>query len=172
MNSFTSPSPDYVLSEATWRDLRSFLSLERSCFGRDAWPWLDILEALTSSGTVRIKALVEDELVGFVIGDKRRGQEIGWVASICVHPRYRGSGIGGRLLQACEQALGTPQVRLVVRLSNEAARDLYRRGGYRKVGLWPGYYRDGEDGLLMERWTSEVENPSRTSIATSDPERT
>jgi ribosomal-protein-alanine N-acetyltransferase len=158
MEAIRSTDEELTLADASWRDLRSFLTLERSCFGRDAWPWLDVLDALTSAGTVRIKALLGDQLVGYVIGDKRRDRQIGWIASICVHPSQRGSGIGATLLAACEQALHTPKVRLVVRPSNEAALELYRAAGYRKVGIWPAYYRDKEDGLLMERVITQLKD--------------
>jgi ribosomal-protein-alanine N-acetyltransferase len=39
---------------------------------------------------------------------------------------------------------------LEVRLSNEAARQLYTRFGFRPVGIRPRYYSDnGEDALIM-----------------------
>lgn len=137
------------LHQATWRDFRSILDLERICFQKDAWPWIDILAALTFPKTVRIKAQKDEIVVGFVIGDQRR--KIGWVASIGVHPEVRRQGIGKLLLTACEKGLGTPIVRLVLRLSNLEARSLYLKSGYREVERKRRYYASGEDGLVMER---------------------
>jgi len=46
--------------------------------------------------------------------------------------------------------LGARVATLEVRLSNEAARLLYQRFGFRPVGVRPHYYSDnGEDALIM-----------------------
>jgi ribosomal-protein-alanine N-acetyltransferase len=144
-------SPEISLEFATWRDFRRLLHLERICFQRDAWPWIDVLAALTFPQTVRIKAELADQLVGFVIGDRRRRKGTGWVASIGVHPEYRRRGFGKILLEACEQELATPKIRLVLRPSNLSAKYLYSNAGYREVDLWRRYYANGEDGLVMEK---------------------
>ena len=136
---------------AGWRDLRPVVALEKICFGRDSWPWMEILAALSLPGTIRLKAQRNEEIIGFVIGDRRARKDVGWVASIGVHPTYRRRGIGRRLLAACEQQLGSARIRLSLRRSNEQALALYRQLGYAQVGVWPEYYRDGEDALVMER---------------------
>lgn len=134
---------------ATWRDIRDIATLEKLCFGPDSWPWLEILAALAFPRTVRFKAESEGEVLGFVIGD-RRGR-VGWVASIGVHPDHRRRGIGRRLLEACERQLKTSVVRLSLRMSNQPALLLYQKLGYSQVDVWPRYYRDGEDAMVMER---------------------
>jgi ribosomal-protein-alanine N-acetyltransferase len=136
---------------ASWRDLRPIVALEKICFGRDSWPWMEILAALSLPGTIRLKAERNAEIVGFVIGDRRGRKDLGWVASIGVHPTYRRLGVGRQLLAACELGLGTGRIRLSLRRSNEQAMALYRQVGYAQVGVWPEYYRDGEDALVMER---------------------
>lgn len=125
--------------------------LEKLCFGEEAWPWIDILAALLFPETVRIVVEDDDELVGFVIGDRRRNQNLGWIASIAVHPDHRRKGLGTRLLLACEQELGTAHVRLSLRRSNEAALRMYSQRGYERVNIWPKYYRNGEDAIVMEK---------------------
>ena len=139
------------IQTASWRDLRPIVALEKICFGRDSWPWMEILAALSLPGTIRLKAERNQEIIGFVIGDRRARKDLGWVASIGVHPTYRRRGIGRRLLAACEQQLGSARIRLSLRRSNEQALALYRQVGYAQVGVWPEYYRDGEDALVMER---------------------
>jgi ribosomal protein S18 acetylase RimI-like enzyme len=140
-----------LIEQATWRDLSAFISLEKACFGRDAWPWIDCLAALTFPEIVRLKAVSEDRPIGFVIGDRRRRESLGWIASIGVHPDFRRQGIGRSLLIACEQQLGMPRMRLTLRNSNEAAKSLYRHCGYIEVDVWSRYYADGEDGIVMEK---------------------
>jgi ribosomal protein S18 acetylase RimI-like enzyme len=136
---------------ATWRDLRALLELERLCFGRDAWPWPDILASLTFPDTVRFKAAMGSSVVGFVAGDLRRSQGLGWIATVGVHPAHRRVGIGRRLLERCEEALDVPRIRLTLRPSNDTAYALYLKCGYREVDRLERYYRDGEGAIVMEK---------------------
>jgi ribosomal protein S18 acetylase RimI-like enzyme len=89
--------------------------------------------------------------IGFVFGDRHRSKGLGWIASIGVHPEFQRRGVGTRLLAACERALDTPQVRLTLRPSNGAARRVYDAAGYVEVSRLTRYYRDGEDGIVMEK---------------------
>jgi ribosomal protein S18 acetylase RimI-like enzyme len=68
-----------------------------------------------------------------------------------VLPDYRRRGIGTALLQVCEANIRLPSVRLNVRVSNDQAIRLYKQLGYFQVGLWPRYYQDGEDALILEK---------------------
>jgi len=120
-----------------------------ACFGPDAWPWLDVLAALSLPDAVRIKAEAGGELIGLVLGERRDRRRVGWVASLAVAPAFRRQGIARELLRRCEAELRTPQLRLALRQTNDAALALYLNEGYRKIEVWPAYYRDGEDGLVM-----------------------
>jgi len=92
------------------------------------------------------------------------------VATIAVHPDFRGQGIGRRLLStALQEAIrrGASQAMLEVRAGNQAAQALYRRFGFEVTYRRPKYYRDNnEDALLMnltgmdERYLEWLENNS------------
>ncbi|MBX3030060.1 MAG: ribosomal protein S18-alanine N-acetyltransferase [Chloroflexi bacterium] len=75
------------------------------------------------------------------------------VTSFAVDPAVRRMGVGGRLMLALMHLAldtGARVATLEVRLSNEAARLLYGRFGFRPVGVRPRYYSDnGEDALIM-----------------------
>jgi ribosomal-protein-alanine N-acetyltransferase len=145
------------IRQAELRDFFKLLRLEKLCFQADSWPWIDVLAALTFPETVRLLMESDDELIGFVIGDRRRSRDMGWVASIAVHPEYRGQGLGKRLLYACEKALAIGRVRLSLRASNQIALQLYQGQGYREVDRWRRYYRDGEDAIVMEKVFTQPE---------------
>jgi ribosomal protein S18 acetylase RimI-like enzyme len=100
---------------------------------------------------VRLKAVVDERMVGFIAADIRPSQRMAWIATIGVLPEYRGKGIGTGLLEACEQELQVDAIRLNVRLSNHTAIRLYKSLRYQQVGRWPHYYSDGEDALIMEK---------------------
>jgi ribosomal-protein-alanine N-acetyltransferase len=74
-----------------------------------------------------------------------------WIATVGVLPEHRGRGIGTLLMEACEEKLPYPAIRLCVRLSNEGAIRLYERLGYRGISQWGNYYQDGEAALVMEK---------------------
>lgn len=75
------------------------------------------------------------------------------IATISVHPDYRGQGIATRLMCAALQEnarLGAVEATLEVRVSNAAARKLYQRFGFQQVGRRKHYYEDnGEDALIL-----------------------
>jgi len=90
---------------------------------------------------------------------------VGWIASLGVHPVYRRRGIATRLLRMCEERLAMPRLRLSLRVSNQAAHALYSREGYRPVGRWSRYYRDGEDAIVMEKSRPASEAAGRSGPA-------
>jgi ribosomal-protein-alanine N-acetyltransferase len=133
------------------RDLGALRRLEQTCFEKDAWPLLDLIAVLTWPDVIRLKAVENGELIGFVAGDPRNSEGVNWVATIGVDPRYQRRGVGRALLRACEQRTRLPRMKLTVRMSNEPAISLYEKEGYRSVDIWKRYYNDGEDGLVMEK---------------------
>ena len=137
---------------ATWRDLNSLRNLEQVCFPQDAWPLWDLIGVLTFPNVVRLKAMSDGQMVGFIAADIRRGEGAAWVATIGVLPEYRQQGIGTALLQTCEKRLAVPRIRLSVRISNGDAIRLYMRLGYQRSGTWSRYYADGEDALVLEKY--------------------
>ena len=137
------------LRPATIRDLSALRRLEKACFEKDAWPVLDLIAVLTWPEIIRIKAMDDGLMIGFVAGEPRFSKKEFWIATIAVDPRYQRRGIGRQLLRACEQQAKLHQLKLTVRISNQAAISLYEQEGYRTMDIWKGYYVDGEDGLVM-----------------------
>lgn len=136
---------------ASIRDLSALRKLERLCFEKDAWPLFDLIAVLTFPDVVRLKAVDDDQMVGFIAGDPRPSQGFSWIATIAVLPDYRQKGIGRTLLLACEAQLPTPRLKLSVRPSNQAAIRLYEQEGYHTTDIWHSYYNDGENAIVMEK---------------------
>ena len=132
-------------------DLNALRKLENESFAKDAWPLFDLIAVLTFPEVIRLKAVKDGQMVGFIAGDPRPHDGWGWVATLAVDPRYQRRGIGRALLYACENKLGVPKARLTVRPSNHAAISMYEKEGYASIDLWKGYYNDGEDAMLMEK---------------------
>jgi ribosomal-protein-alanine N-acetyltransferase len=139
------------IAPASLRDLGALRKLEHDCFEKDAWPLLDLIAVLTYPEVVRLKAVEQGRMVGFVAGDPRPRDGWAWIATIGVDPGYQRRGIGSALLRACESRLNIPRIRLTVRLSNSGAISMYEKEGYHSIDIWKGYYHDGEDGMVMEK---------------------
>ncbi|MBI9044760.1 MAG: GNAT family N-acetyltransferase [Anaerolineaceae bacterium] len=142
------------------RDLRSLRVLEELCFELDAWPLIDLIGVLTLPGFIRIKAQIGKELVGFAAGELRPLTRTGWIITLGVLPEFRKQGIALQLIKACEEKIHLSKIRLSVRKSNKAAIRLYAKAGYKFVETWDGYYRGGEDALVLEKNRSLIQGNS------------
>ena len=147
----TLPDSGITIEIATWRDLKDLYQLERDCFQLDAWPLLDILGVLTIPQVIRLKAVDQEELVGFIAVDLRRSQQTAWIATLAVQPNYRKSGVGSTLLRISEEEINLPRIRLSVRQSNQPAIQLYQKHGYQQIEVWKKYYKGGDNALVFEK---------------------
>jgi [ribosomal protein S18]-alanine N-acetyltransferase len=82
----------------------------------------------------------------------RVGDEV-HLLKVATHPDARRMGFGARLMEHIVAFARQQSCRLVtleVRRSNEEAQRLYRRFGFKAVGLRPNYYADdNEDAVVM-----------------------
>lgn len=99
----------------------------------------------------RIEYFIDDESVGYLeyslIYDRME------IDNIMVNEDYRRQGIGTKLmahLVSLAIEYRVENITLEVRVSNEIARNLYKKFGFREVALRKYYYGD-EDGILMEK---------------------
>ena len=146
------PNPAWSVLDADWRDYTQLNQLEHACFQpEDLWPFWDLIGVLTLPVMVRLKAVQDGKLVGFIGGERDAGKRLGWVTTLAVLPAYRRHGIALALLVHGEDALAMPRVRLSVRATNEAAIQLYESTGYIQVDRWDKYYAGGEDALVFEK---------------------
>lgn len=143
--------PPYTILPAGLRDLGGLRMVENACFKEDAWPLLDLIGVLSLPGIVRIKAVIAEQMVGFISGDGAQNQDVGWITSIGVLPEYRQTGIGRALLTACEAKLPHSTIQLTVRESNHSAISMYLKAGYHQMDIWERYYNGGENGIVMQK---------------------
>jgi ribosomal-protein-alanine N-acetyltransferase len=136
-------------------DLSAVLTIDRMSFPT---PWSERsyrfeLERNPASRLFVAESMGQDEygIVGFV-GYWLLVDEV-HISTIAVHPDHRRMGIGEKMLiNALEHAIGSGATlaTLEVRVSNQAAVDLYHKHGFQIVGRRSKYYRDNnEDALLM-----------------------
>lgn len=146
-----SQGTSFQVERAGWQDLNDLRKLEDICFGEDSWPLWDLIAVLTLPKIIRLKAVVDDRMVGFIAGDPHPRENTGWIATLGVLPQYRRLGIAAALLAECEQQMELPNLRLSVRRNNDPAMGLYKKFGYQMVDVWRNYYHSGEDALVLEK---------------------
>ena len=83
------------------------------------------------------------------IADKKRSL----IISIAVHPLHRRKGYGKMLMEHVLKFM-KGKVMLHVKKSNLGAIDFYKKLGFEEIGEIKGYYRDGEDAILMAKMLS------------------
>jgi ribosomal-protein-alanine N-acetyltransferase len=147
-------------------DLDALVALERASFS-DHWT----AEQLTSAmGWPEVLGLVAEDdvgVAGYLLG--RVVVDHGEILSLAVLPGRRRAGIGRQLLAG---ALGVMAARSVavawleVRVSNAAARALYRSAGFAESGLRRDYYRHPtEDALVLRSDIAQFGHPVRQDDA-------
>lgn len=98
--------------------------------------------------------VAEDErgLLGFALL-KEDGQEPGlmWIEDLACDPRYKGSGVGGALIEASEAlmlGMGKTESRLYTHVKYERAHALYFRKGY---AIYTRVQENGYDRYYMKK---------------------
>ncbi len=131
--------------------LAEILRVENECFHA---PWtLDQFESdLTRNLCARYLGLFDEtRLIGY--GAIWLLMEEAHVMSVCVLPEYRRQGLGELLMRrliSCAADSGARFMELEVRKSNNAARSMYHKLGFLRVGFRKAYYEDnGEDAVVM-----------------------
>jgi ribosomal-protein-alanine N-acetyltransferase len=118
-------------------------ALHAACFP-DPWDAAAISALLVKPGTC---AFAHED--GFVLA--RAVADEAEILTLAVLPYKRGKGLGRALLQATiskVRSMGAKSVFLEVGVENPAARALYARLGFTKVGARKGYYNGG-DALVL-----------------------
>ena len=132
-------------------DLDEVIKIEQASFQREAWTREDMLYELENP-------------FAFLFTDKRDGQLAGYIGvrdlyerleitTLAVAEPFRRRGIGGALLEHVLELAkkeGYRNITLEVRVSNQAAINLYQRYGFEVWAVKKDYYLSGhEDAYLM-----------------------
>jgi [ribosomal protein S18]-alanine N-acetyltransferase len=121
------------------------------------WSRMMFVSEIVKATSVCLGAFVDSALVGYVIVS--RYVDAWHVMNLVVAPEHQRQGIATRLLVALFDQTAEDDSRgftLEVRVSNEAAIELYKSMGFSPQGVRRGYYTDNrEDALIMWRDPAE-----------------
>lgn len=135
-------------------DLEQIANLEKMCFS-DPWSVPMLEPELTNPLSYWFVAVQNGQLIGYV--GSQAVMDAADMMNIAVHPAYRRQGIAELLVNALIselQALAVQSLALEVRVSNTPAIQLYKKLGFEKIGLRPGYYRNPKEDayILRKEW--------------------
>jgi ribosomal-protein-alanine N-acetyltransferase len=148
------PVQNFALEPMREGDLDEVMEIELVSF-RSPWSRPVFLEELARPWAFLdvVRAPGNDRVLAFC-NYWRVADEV-HLLKVATHPDARGLGLGGRLLAHVLAFAHKHTCRLVtleVRRSNDTAQRLYRRFGFKSVGIRPNYYADdGEDAIVMMR---------------------
>ena len=143
------------LRTMTPADIEAVLGLEHDLFGEEAWSRQMLEGELAEQPRSRYYLVAADDglvtgYAGLLVAAAQAD-----VLTIAVAADRWGRGTGSALLEAllAEAARrGCTEVFLEVRTDNMRAQQLYRRYGFRQIGIRKGYYQpSGADALVMRR---------------------
>ena len=162
-----SPKPKIAAQRIGFRpaaleDMEDILRIEQASFP-SPWPRSVIAGEIDGRSWSRVTvATCENSLVGYMVY---------WIVTTEVHllnlavdPSWRRSGIAAWLLShliETSRGQNLEEILLEVRVSNEAARNLYRRFHFEELGTRPNYYSDNhEDAIVMSLQLTSDPSPA------------
>jgi len=138
---------------ATLNDFTDVQKIENECF-KEPYSDKDLHYEFEENPVNKI-IVVESEgkVIGFI--DFLITFNSSTIMQVAVTKEYRKKGIATQLLNEMEKSFPTEiddlveNITLEVRESNEAAKNLYLKNGYKIVVIKENYYKDGENAIYM-----------------------
>ncbi len=131
------------LEHGGFDDLKVIMRIMKSAFSPlygESWNEHQCRSMLALPGTQLLIASIADSPCGFTISREAAGEEE--LLMIAVDPEYQNTGIGLAMMQRLvEDAMKNSVTAIFLEVrSNNPAQGLYKRLGFQKIGLRPGYY--------------------------------
>lgn len=140
------------------RHLPGVLRIEKQVYPR---PWtmgLYLGELALPATRIYLAARINNRVVGY--GGVMMNLDEGHITTLAVDPSLQVHKIGTRLLLILARRAvvrGATALTLEVRVTNEAAQNLYRKFGFAPAGIRKNYYAEiNEDALVM--WIHDVDH--------------
>ena len=137
---------------ATSNDLADILSIEKKVF-KHPWSKEQLSWELNSQPTAENYVMIaRGNMIGYlfshVVDDDVQ------ILNIAIDIPFQHKGYGEQLLSYfLDQFNEDSSIHLEVRKSNFPAINLYLKFGFHEAGTRKGYYSDGEDAIIMQRYS-------------------
>jgi ribosomal-protein-alanine N-acetyltransferase len=141
----------YAVVPARLKDVKTLHELEKKVFTSDAWPLIDLLSLFVIPGSLQLKAITGNRIIGFIAAEESFLEKHATITTVGVDPDFRRMGVASALMDNMEQRIRRNIIRLCVRVSNHGAITLYESLGYQQRSTRKRYYSDGENAIEMEK---------------------
>jgi len=136
-----------VIKKAVKSDIQKIIEIERSSF-IDPWNEQLFKDALDS-----IFVFEKDRsLAGYIVFESVLDE--GHITNLAVAQGYQRQGVASKLIEHVldiAKGLKIKQIFLEVRQSNEAAKKLYQKFGFKEIGKRKGYYPNAKEDAIIYR---------------------
>ena len=139
-----------MIRKAAKSDIAAIIEIEKSLFS-DPWDIQLFEDAIEKENKYFFVVVEAGKLAGYIIFEKVLDE--GHISNLAIAKEYQKRGIGSKLVSyvldlARQKKL--KEIFLEVRESNEAAKKLYSKFGFKEVGRRKGYYsKVNEDALIF-----------------------
>lgn len=144
-----------IISGVEKNDVRVIAEMEQECF-EDPWSIAQINEEIYAETGFGLKAEKDCGTVGYaffrIVGPEAE------LLRIAVKKAERAKGTGSAILKkliAVARENGAEEMFLEVREKNAAARKMYEKAGFEKIGTRKDYYGKNENAVLYKRYIKE-----------------
>jgi [ribosomal protein S18]-alanine N-acetyltransferase len=136
-----------VIRKAKSEDIPTVMEIETASFTHP-WEKSLFIDTLSADGKYFFVYEADNKPVAYIILETVLDE--GHITDLAVEANYRNKGIGKQLIEkvlSLSKELKIHSIFLEVRESNEAAKKLYQKLGFKLLGTRKGYYTKNEDAL-------------------------
>jgi len=130
-------------------DLDAILQIEEECYPLP-WSFQQFVQELENPVATLLVGEIESRIVGYICYWLVAGEME--ILNLATSAKFRRKGIAAELMTQAFNRCPADKLFsawLEVRAANQSAIALYRRSGFNQSGVRKGYYRDGEDAIIM-----------------------
>ena len=148
---------EFEIQKMTHKNLDNILEIEELCYGPHHWSRESFLTELNNKiSSYYVVVNNENRCIGYSglwkIVDEAH------ITNLCVHPKYQNKKIAHKLLLNIIEECYREKIKFItleVRISNKRAIHLYKKFGFKSLGVRKKYYQDNnEDALIM--WSENI----------------
>jgi ribosomal-protein-alanine acetyltransferase len=139
---------EFIIKPFKSEDVEKVAELKE--FFEEMWDEAALLSELSNAASIAVLAKNGQQVIGFCAFSAVK--EEANLNMILVHPKYRKNGVGEIMLKEAVKKIkekGATEAYLEVRVSNEAAINLYQKFRFEQVGLRKNFYKNPEDDALI-----------------------
>lgn len=153
-----------TVKSMTEKDIASIEKTEKECFNVP-WTYASLYEELSNDNSHFFVAFHDDSYAGY-IGSYTAADEC-YIENLAVDTAFRNKGTASQLINTVIDYAKTADCRFVsleVRPSNSVAAGIYKKAGFKEVGIRKKYYHNPEeDALIMTLFLKDEEVQNENS---------